>query len=108
MSTNDDEDTYASGTMGIAEFWDLGYSTFVRHRKPLSMELEMNWQPIETAPKKREPFSMFVVIAIETSEASPNITYTSDPYCVWRESDGSFTRWPHPFPPTHWFPLPSY
>ena len=69
----------------------------------------MNWQPIETAPQERKPFSMFVVIAIQTTEASPSgVPYTSDPYCVWRERDGSFVRWPHPFPPTHWCNLPSY
>lgn len=66
----------------------------------------MNWQPIETAPQGHRPFPVFVVIAIGTTEASTNITYTSDPYCVWRKSDGSFARWPHYFPPTHWLPLP--
>jgi hypothetical protein len=66
------------------------------------------WLPIETAPAVRLPFKMFVVIAmgVKVTESSP--PYTSDPYCVWRESDGSLARWPHPFEPTHWLPLPHY
>jgi hypothetical protein len=66
------------------------------------------WLPIETAPAVRLPFKMFVVIAmgVKVTESSP--PYTSDPYCVWKDPDGSFARWPHPFQPTHWRPLPIY
>ena len=67
-----------------------------------------NWQPIDTAPATRQPFSMFVVVAIDADTGYHGAPYTSDPYCVWREVDGSFARWPHPFPPTHWLPLPDY
>ena len=65
-----------------------------------------SWLPIESAPKSRKPFEMFVVIAINVKPLPSGAPYTSDPYCVWRESDGSFARWPHTYPPTHWFPLP--
>ena len=67
-----------------------------------------DWQPIETAPKTREPWKMFAVIAINTIPHPGAAPYTSDPYCVWREAGGKFARWPHPFEPTHWLPLPDY
>lgn len=57
------------------------------------------WRPIESAPRTRHP--MFVVRAFSGNG------YSSDPWCVWRESDGGFARWPHDFPPTHWMPLPA-
>jgi hypothetical protein len=63
------------------------------------------WQDIATAPKDgtRE---MFVVKAFNVSNGfTGGKPYTSDPWCVWRESDGSFSRWPHHFQPTHWHPL---
>jgi hypothetical protein len=59
------------------------------------------WRPIDSAPT--EVKRMFVAIAIHSPVAN---NYTSDPYCVWVENDGTFARWPHPFPPTHWLPLP--
>ena len=66
----------------------------------------MEWQPSETAPKDRK---MFVVQAfdVETGLSTPSggCRYTTDPWCVWY-SNGEFVRWPHPFPPTHWLPLP--
>jgi hypothetical protein len=66
----------------------------------------MNWIPIDIAPRSRKPFEMFVVIAMNVKPLPSSAPYTSDPYCVWREADGSFARWPHPFAPTHWCPLP--
>jgi hypothetical protein len=68
----------------------------------------MTWQPIDTAPKSRKPFEMFAVIAMNVKPLLSSAPYTSDPYCVWRDVDGSFARWPHPFAPTHWCPLPYY
>ena len=32
--------------------------------------------------------------------------YTTDAYCVWRDG-AEYVRWPHPFPPTHFFELPT-
>lgn len=61
------------------------------------------WQPIETAPVGKQ---MFVVQAFEAVLAQAGVTYTSDPCCTWRHTDGTFPRWPHEFPPTHWTPLP--
>lgn len=63
----------------------------------------MKWQPIETAPNG-ENKTMFVVKAFNVK--TNGLEYTSDPWCVWRNKDGSFARWPHNFEPTHWMPLP--
>ena len=68
----------------------------------------INWLPINTAPSGREPWRMFTVIAINVKPTETSPPYTSDPYCVWREKDGSFARWPHNYPPTHWAPVPDY
>lgn len=57
------------------------------------------WQPIETAPKTRSP--MYLAIGFWDD-------YTTDPWCVWSNDDGTFGRWPHPKPPTHWSPIPEY
>lgn len=62
----------------------------------------MEWQPIETAPKDR---TMFVVRGFNV-EVRKDYHYDTDPYCVWATGDG-FERWPHPFKPTHWMPLPA-
>jgi hypothetical protein len=62
------------------------------------------WQPIETAPKDKQ---MFVVIAFDVPFLGTGKNYTTDAYCVWAETGGKFSRWPHKFPPTHWTPLPS-
>lgn len=51
---------------------------------------------------------MFVVIALGVVPELGSTPCTSDPYCVWRERDGSLARWPHTFEPTHWCPLPCY
>ena len=64
------------------------------------------WQPIETAPKNGR--AMFVVQALDVCNSfTGNRPYTTDPYCVWPDDEGDFARWPHPFPPTHWMPLPA-
>lgn len=65
------------------------------------------WQPIETAPKQ-EMFrkEMFVVRAFGVQTGANAHPYDTDAYCVWRDHNGRFVRWPHPFPPTHWTPLP--
>jgi hypothetical protein len=65
----------------------------------------MEWMPIGSAPPDGK--EMFVVIACGV-KPFPNSrsTYTSDPWCVWRDKDGSYARWPHDFNPTHWMPLP--
>lgn len=64
----------------------------------------MEWQPIETAPKRSK--EMFVVRAFDVDPTGRGLQrYTTDPYCVWFEL-GGFIRWPHDFPPTHWVKLP--
>lgn len=47
---------------------------------------------------------MFVIIAIDAWTG--NSYYTSDPVTTWRDNDGSFPRWKHAFPPTHFYLLP--
>lgn len=68
----------------------------------------MEWLPIETAPEGHvRPREMFVVRAFGVQPpGTKSVTYTSDPWCTWRTLDGGFARWPHPFEPTHWMPLP--
>lgn len=68
------------------------------------MNTDNVYLPIDTAPAPGKR-AVFVVIAINV-ECGTIREYTSDPYCVFRNSDGSFARWPHKFPPTHWYPLP--
>ena len=63
----------------------------------------MSWLPIDTAPQDSRV--MFVVRAYN-AEIGRGHLYTSDPWCVWSDDFGRFMRWPHPFPPTHWMPLP--
>ena len=68
-----------------------------------------HWSLIEALPDSiKASRGMFVVIAKDV-QIMPGRTYTTDPYCVWYEAtrkDGAFVRWPHPFPPTHFYVLP--
>lgn len=61
-----------------------------------------NWQPIATAPVGKK---MFVAIAMDIDIGGGNL-YTTDPWCVWQSTADDFSRWVHPFAPTHWMPLP--
>jgi hypothetical protein len=65
----------------------------------------MSWLPLETAPKDRK---MFAVIAKDVVVTPNGVPYTTYPYYVWMESEDAFARWPHPFPPTHWHPMPNF
>lgn len=71
-------------------------------------KLTGSWLPVSTAPKDRKPYSMFVVIAMDVILPGTSYTYTTDPHCVWTNDDGTYARWPHSVPPTHWAPLPHY
>lgn len=63
----------------------------------------MTWQPIETAPIGT---AMFIVRGFSVDVSDRIRNYTTDPYGVWQPVLGRFERWPHPFAPTHWMPLP--
>jgi len=64
------------------------------------------WSKIENLPDiYKETKRMFVVIGIGIPRGTAN-NYTTDPYCVWRNEDGTFERWPHDFQPTHFYELP--
>lgn len=66
----------------------------------------MKWQPIEHAPRDGSR-TMFVVRAFNVcNKHTCGRPYTSDPYCVWRQENGTFARWPHKFDPTHFTELP--
>lgn len=43
--------------------------------------------------------NMVVLIAKDINVGSSY--YTTDPYVGWRNSDGTWARWPHNFEPTH-------
>lgn len=62
------------------------------------------WKPIGTAPQNTK--KMFVVCAFNVYNNSVK-NYTSDPVTTWAEN-GSFPRWKHDFPPTHWTELPEF
>lgn len=65
----------------------------------------VGWQPIDTAPSGET--TMFLVIGITQGNVfTGGRPYTTDTYCVWQNSKGEFSRWPHNWPPTHWMPLP--
>ena len=67
---------------------------------------EQRWLPIEQAPKGCR--TMFVVRGFNVTNENCHVrNYTTDPYCVWPGKDGGWVRWPHPFPPTHYMPLPA-
>lgn len=71
------------------------------------------WKKIDSLPKEyKKNRKMFVVKAIG-GRPFPNIgyEYTTDPYCVWvkegTRDNVEFVRWPHAFPPTHYYELPT-
>jgi len=59
------------------------------------------WLPIESAPTHPDK-KCFLVIGVW-----PDKNYTTDPWCVFRDADNGFARWPHNRLPTHWQPLPT-
>ena len=63
------------------------------------------WKSIDSAPIGMD---MFVVKAFDVNDGhTGGQAYTSDPWCVWQEKEGEFSRWPHRFKPTHWIELPA-
>ncbi len=71
---------------------------------PAPEQAEPAWQPIESAPIGT---SMFFVRGFNVDVSDRIRNYTTDPYGVWQPTLGKFERWPHPFAPTHWLPLPT-
>jgi hypothetical protein len=64
----------------------------------------MKYQPIESAPIGE---TIFVAIGVTQGNGfTGGKPYVTDPFCVWQEIPGVFTRWPHSWPPTHWCELP--
>lgn len=64
------------------------------------------WIKIEHLEKHIKGRGMFVVKGFDVEVQYGGFPYTTDPYCVWKNDDGTFARWPHPFPPTHFAILP--
>lgn len=81
---------------------DVHRAAITAGRAALANAEPAGWQKIETAPKDR---TMFVVRGFNVA-VRKDYHYDTDPYCVWATGDG-FKRWPHPFKPTHWMPLPA-
>lgn len=63
-------------------------------------------RPIAELPKDIGR-TMFLARAIDVCNGfTDGKPYTTDYYCVWAEPAGTFARWNHNFPPTHFRPLP--
>lgn len=65
----------------------------------------MKWQPMNELPYECSfNKKMFVVKGFDVNiNGRP---YTTDPYCVWVQLNGTLARWPHDFEPTHFYLLP--
>ena len=64
------------------------------------------WQDIAALPANIGR-KMFVAIGVTSGNGfTGGRAYTTDPFCVWREPDGGFARWPHNWGPTHFCDLP--
>ncbi|WP_338469046.1 DUF551 domain-containing protein [Sphingomonas sp. gentR] len=92
---------------GIAELAAIGQeaaTTLETLRQENARLREAGWRDIESVPIGK---TMFVVIGVTDGNGfTGGQPYTTDPCCVWRNEDGSFARWNHHWPPTHWMPLP--
>jgi hypothetical protein len=64
-------------------------------RAAIALMRGQSWQDIATCPRGDRR----VVLLISVN--GPN-GYITDPWTGWMNSDGTFARWPHEFPPTHW------
>lgn len=62
-----------------------------------------DWKPIsDLAPSRK------CVVLIAKTTLGSGMDYITDPWVGWRESEEAFARWPHPFPPTHFYELPEF
>lgn len=69
----------------------------------LKQEIPSGWVNLEDeTPSERE----HVVFKAFNVEYQKGKFYTTDPYCGWINEIGEFVRWPHNFPPTHFYRLP--
>jgi hypothetical protein len=59
------------------------------------------WQPIETAPRNRK------MVALIAPYPNSGREWTDPWNSWWDEKAREWPRWPHPFPPTMWAPLPA-
>lgn len=67
------------------------------------------WKKIENIPYQLITGNKMIVVKainIKPHEGF-NGLYTSDPYCVWIQRDGTLARWPHEYKPTHYMEIPS-
>ena len=61
-----------------------------------------DWKPISELPIGKKCVALIAKVDMYGRE------YITDPWFGWREQDGSFARWPHPFSPTHFYELPEF
>lgn len=68
----------------------------------------MKWEKLENLPNEfcKGSKKMFVVKGIDVPLKFDGKPYTTDPYCVWVQLNGTLARWPHEFEPTHFCLLP--
>lgn len=97
----------ANGVKNYIDASNKIWEMVLPHLRPyLKQQDGEGWLPIESV-RHNEADNMFVVIGIDVCNGSTGgRKYTTDPCCVWLEPNGSFARWGHNFPPTHWMPLP--
>ena len=60
------------------------------------------WIDIKENPPEENEMVVFKAFNVEFHNVT---SYTTYPYCGWVEGE-MFVRWPHEFPPTHYFRLP--
>lgn len=61
-----------------------------------------DWKPIWELNQNKKSVALIAKTTMHGRE------YITDPWIGWRESNGSFARWPHPFAPTHFCDLPPF
>lgn len=71
-------------------------------RAALTAALASMWRPVEELDPEERWGTVHVLIA-----ARPD-GYITDPWTGWPNRNGTYARWPHPFPPTHFLTLPKF
>jgi hypothetical protein len=73
-----------------------------------AMQAQQGAEPVGWVPVGEQlPASSAQVLLIAVNPEEVNHNYTTDPYAGWITPEGKWCRWPHPFSPTHWQPLPA-
>lgn len=98
---NERSSKLVNGNKELVQILSNGIKEF--HKALMNTQSNPNslpWKPFSECTIEHK---MAVFIAVDAIINAGSPPYTSDPYCGWLESDGSITRWPHKFNPTHFF-----